>query len=66
MIPLISYLFGSSSLVLALCVGGAGLFAAGAVVAHFTTRPWWVGGLRQLILGALAAAVTYGVGLALS
>jgi vacuolar iron transporter family protein len=27
-----------------------------------TPRPWWYGGLRQALIGAVAAAVTYGVG----
>ncbi|GAA2716719.1 VIT1/CCC1 transporter family protein [Micromonospora olivasterospora] len=62
LIPLLTYLFGATSLWPALAVGGAGLFAAGAIVARFTNRRWWVGGLRQLLLGAAAAAATYGVG----
>ncbi|MER7473299.1 VIT1/CCC1 transporter family protein [Micromonospora sp. NPDC000018] len=48
LVPLLTYLFGSTSLWLALAVGGLGLFAAGAVVARFTARAWWSGGLRQL------------------
>jgi VIT1/CCC1 family predicted Fe2+/Mn2+ transporter len=61
-IPLLTYLLGFDSLVAALTVGGAGLFAAGAIVAGFTGRGWLVSGLRQLVLGALAAAVTYLIG----
>ncbi len=53
---------GIAFLGLALAVGGAGLFAAGAIVAGFTNRPWWTGGLRQLLLGAAAAGATYLVG----
>ncbi|MBL7253595.1 VIT1/CCC1 transporter family protein [Paractinoplanes lichenicola] len=62
LIPLLTYLLGFDSLWLALAVGGIGLFAAGAVVGRFTARPWWLGGLRQLVLGALAALATYGIG----
>ena len=62
LIPLLTYLLGFDSLWLALSVGGLGLFAAGAVVGRFTARPWWIGGLRQLVLGALAALATYGIG----
>ena len=62
LIPLLPYLAGSDNLWLALGVGGAGLFVAGAIVARFTARPWWRGGLRQLALGAMAAAATYGIG----
>lgn len=63
LIPLLTYLFGFTSLWLALGVGGAGLFAAGAIVARFTNRPWWAGGLRQLLLGGAAASATYAIGL---
>jgi VIT1/CCC1 family predicted Fe2+/Mn2+ transporter len=65
LVPLLSYLLGADSLWLALGLGGAGLFAAGAVVGRFTAQPWWLGGLRQLGLGALAAAATYGIGTAI-
>ncbi|MFI9643043.1 VIT1/CCC1 transporter family protein [Micromonospora sp. NPDC051925] len=63
LIPLLSYLLGFTSLALALAVGGVGLFVAGAIVARFTHRPWWSGGLRQLLLGAAAAGATYLVGM---
>ncbi|MCW3813456.1 VIT1/CCC1 transporter family protein [Micromonospora sp. DR5-3] len=62
LVPLLTYLLGFTSLGLALAVGGLGLFVAGAVVARFTRRPWWSSGLRQLLLGALAAGATYLVG----
>ncbi|MGH3625946.1 MAG: VIT1/CCC1 transporter family protein [Sciscionella sp.] len=61
-LPLLSYLFGMSSLLAGLGVGAVGLFASGAIVARFTERPWWTGGLRQLIFGAIAAGATYGIG----
>ena len=60
--PLLPYLIGLDNLWLALAIGGVGLFAAGAIVGRFTARPWWKGGLRQLVLGALAAAATYAIG----
>lgn len=63
LIPLLPYLLGSTSLLLALGVGGLGLIGAGAVAAHFTGRPWWFGAGRQLLLGAAAAGVTYLIGL---
>jgi VIT1/CCC1 family predicted Fe2+/Mn2+ transporter len=62
LVPLLTYLFGIHNLWIALGVGGAGLFVAGAVVARFTGRSRWRSGLRQLLLGALAAAATYAVG----
>jgi len=66
LIPLISYLAGSDSLWLALGIGGAGLFVAGAIVGRFTARAWWLSGLRQFVLGVLAAAATYGIGMLIS
>jgi VIT1/CCC1 family predicted Fe2+/Mn2+ transporter len=61
-IPLLPYLFGAKSLVVAMVLAGLGLFTAGAVVARFTGRAWWYSGLRQLLIGAAAAGVTYGLG----
>jgi vacuolar iron transporter family protein len=63
LIPLISFLLGSSSLPLALLVGAVGLFVVGALTSRFTTRSWLFSGLRQLGFGALAAGATYVVGL---
>lgn len=61
-IPLIPFLLGSSSLAVGLLVGALGLVAVGALTARFTTRPWWLAGLRQLMFGAIAAGATYLVG----
>ncbi len=61
-VPLLTYLLGFDSLPLALAVGGAGLFTAGALIARFTGRRWWRSGLWQLTLGAAAAGATYLVG----
>jgi vacuolar iron transporter family protein len=62
LVPLVSYLLGFTSLWIALAAGGVGLFVAGVLVARFTARTWWASGLRQLLLGALAAAATFGIG----
>ncbi len=62
-VPLLTYLLGSSSLPLALAVGGVGLFVAGALTSQFTTRSWWLSGLRQLMFGAIAAGATFVVGM---
>ncbi|MGQ0773388.1 MAG: VIT1/CCC1 transporter family protein [Pseudonocardiales bacterium] len=62
LVPLIPFLLGFDSLVAGLASGGVGLLVAGAVAARFTTRPWWLGGLRQLGFGAIAAVATYLVG----
>ena len=62
-VPIITFLLGYSSLVLALGVGAVGLFIAGALTSRFTTRSWWLSGLRQLLFGAIAAGATYVVGM---
>ncbi len=62
LVPVLPYLLGAQSLWPAIIVSLLGLFGAGAVVTRLTSRPWWFGGLRQLFLGAAAAALTYGIG----
>ncbi len=62
LVPLASYLLGSSQLWLALAIGGLGLFVAGALTARFTNHRWWRSGLRQLVLGLAAAGATYVIG----
>ena len=61
-IPVIPYIFGATTLLWSLILSCLGLFAAGAIVSQVTARSWWFSGLRQLLVGAAAAAVTYGVG----
>ncbi|MGH3549464.1 MAG: VIT1/CCC1 transporter family protein [Pseudonocardiaceae bacterium] len=62
LIPLIPYLLGFASLLTGLAAGAGGLLVAGAVSSRFTTRSWWLGGLRQVGFGAIAAVATYLVG----
>jgi len=63
-IPLLPYLAGGDSLWLALGLAALAAVAGGGVVARLTGRPFWRGAVRQLALGALAAGVTYLIGLA--
>ncbi len=62
LVPLVPYLVGGSVLWPALVLTFVALFACGAVVTQVTVRPWWYGGLRQMLLGATAAALTFGIG----
>ena len=62
LVPVLPFLFGITPMLVAVLVSGAGLFVAGALVARLTSRAAWYGGLRQLLLGAAAAAVTFGIG----
>jgi VIT1/CCC1 family predicted Fe2+/Mn2+ transporter len=61
-IPLLPYLLGAGSVVPALIMSLTALFVCGAVVSRVTSRTWWYSGLRQLLLGGVAAALTYFVG----
>ena len=64
-LPLLPFVLGAAALLPAALVAGVALFIAGIGVAKITARPWWYSGLRQLLLGAAAAAVTFGVGAAI-
>ena len=61
-VPLVPYFLGAHTLWPGLAITLVALFGAGAVVTQVTTRPWFYGGVRQMFLGAAAAAVTYGIG----
>ena len=63
LVPLLPYFFGVQTLLWSLVLTAVALFAAGTAVAQLTTRSWLFAGTRQLALGALAAAASYGVGL---
>ena len=63
-LPLLPFIFlaAGQALPAALLVCGLALFAVGAATARLSRRPILLGGLRMLLIGAAAAAVTYGVG----
>ncbi|MGP3981362.1 VIT1/CCC1 transporter family protein [Streptomyces sp. KR80] len=62
LLPVLPYLLGATALWPAVLLALLGLFSCGAAVASVTARTWWYSGLRQLILGGAAAAVTFGLG----
>ncbi len=61
-VPVVPYLFGATTLILAMILSLGALFLSGVLVARLTSVSGWFGGVRQLVLGALAAAVTFGIG----
>jgi VIT1/CCC1 family predicted Fe2+/Mn2+ transporter len=63
LIPLLPFLLGGSGVLLPLLLSALALVAAGGVIARLTATPSWFGSSRQLLLGAVSAAITYGVGL---
>ena len=63
-IPLFPYLIGLNLLGVALGLAAVAAVAGGGMVARLTSRPFWRGAIRQLLLGAAAAAITYLIGMA--
>ena len=63
LIPLIGYLSGLDVLGFALGLAAVAAVAGGGMVARLTARPFWRGALRQLLLGAGAAGITYVIGI---
>jgi VIT1/CCC1 family predicted Fe2+/Mn2+ transporter len=62
LIPLLPYLLGFDSLGAALGLAALAAFTGGGIVARLTDRPFLRGALRQLLLGAVAAGITYLIG----
>ena len=62
LIPLLPFLLGSNSLVLALGIVAIALFLGGEAVGRVTGRRALVPGLRQLALGAVAVGIAYSIG----
>ena len=63
-IPLLPYALGFDALWVALTLAAVASIIGGGLVARLTARPFWRGALRQLVLGGLAAGLTYLIGLA--
>jgi VIT1/CCC1 family predicted Fe2+/Mn2+ transporter len=63
-IPLLPYLLATSvtAFVASLAASLIALALLGIGIARLTRRPFWYGATRQVLLGGVAAAVTYGVG----
>jgi VIT1/CCC1 family predicted Fe2+/Mn2+ transporter len=59
--PLVPFTFALSS-----ALTGLTLFILGALKSRFTKRSWLASGAEMLIVGGLAAAAAYGIGLGLS
>ncbi|MDP9861934.1 MULTISPECIES: VIT1/CCC1 transporter family protein [Streptosporangium] len=61
-LPLLPYLLGVTSLVSSAVISCLALFGAGALVSRVTARSWWYSGLRQLVVGVVAAGLTFALG----
>ncbi len=63
-IPVIPFFFtgGFIAIVLSTIMSGFGLFLIGASITLYTGKNIWHSGLRQVIFGLAAAAITFGIG----
>ena len=63
-VPVIPYLFGGGTVVVGISLGISlvALFAVGAAVSLLTGRGLLFSGMRQLVIGLVAALVTFGIG----
>ena len=63
-VPLASYLLdlGDAAFAVAIVLTGLALFVVGAARVVVTDATWWRSGLEMTTIGAIAAAVAYGVG----
>ena len=66
-VPVLPYLIGTgtAAYVVAALLAAIALFGVGVSITLFTGRSWLRSGLRQLLIGAAAAAVTFMVGKAI-
>jgi VIT1/CCC1 family predicted Fe2+/Mn2+ transporter len=62
LVPLLPYLAGYASLPLALGLAAVAAFGGGGVVSRITSRPFLRGAVRQLVLAAVAAGLTFVIG----
>jgi VIT1/CCC1 family predicted Fe2+/Mn2+ transporter len=53
---------GTAATLAAIVGSGLSLFAVGAAMSLLTGRTWLFSGVRMLLIGAAAAAITFGVG----
>ncbi len=63
-IPVIPFFFseGTRAIVFSAALSAAGLFLIGSAITLFTGKSVWTSGMRQVIFGLMAAAVTFGIG----
>jgi VIT1/CCC1 family predicted Fe2+/Mn2+ transporter len=64
LIPVLPYVFlqGASGIIASAALSALGLFGIGAAITLMTGRSAWISGLRQVLFGLAAAAVTFGIG----
>lgn len=63
-IPVMPFFFvgGFKAVLFSASISALGLFLIGSSITLFTNKSIWFSGLRQVVFGLLAAAITYGIG----
>jgi len=63
-IPVAPFIWGEGYQAIAISVGlsTVGLFLIGSAITLFTGKSIWFSGMRQVIFGLIAAAITFGIG----
>lgn len=63
-VPVTPFIFtsGNEAVLISIVLSGLALFGIGAAITLFTGRSIWYSGLRMVIFGLVAAALTFGIG----
>ena len=63
-LPVLPFFFvgGALGVAISAVLAGVGLFFVGALITLLTGRHWAYAGARQLVLGLVVAAITFGIG----
>lgn len=63
-IPVIPFFFlsGMTAVIISTVLSALGLFLIGSIITLFTGKSVWFSGLRQVLFGLAAAAITFGIG----
>lgn len=63
-LPVIPFLFmnGTEAIIASAGISAVGLFLIGGAITLFTGKSVWYSGMRQVIFGLAAAAITFGIG----
>jgi len=63
-LPVIPFFFtgGLHAILISVGLSAVGLFLIGSAITLFTGRSVWYSGMRQVLFGLAAAAVTFGIG----
>ncbi|MFY7879676.1 MAG: VIT1/CCC1 transporter family protein [Lacibacter sp.] len=63
-LPVLPFMFttGLQAIVISVLVSATGLFIIGSAITLFTGKSIWYSGIRQVLFGLIAAAITFGIG----